>query len=334
MRFIDIGTPADGEGTNQHHLRLGAAVLVAAALLLGLAFAWYQFILPPRPFPTNVIISIPDDASVGEMGRALEDAGAIRSPFLFRAYARVTFQDRDLASGLYVFDRPLGLVRVTHRLATADHGIEPVRVTLTEGMTVEEMGEALALEVPNFDTEAFLRMSSTSEGYLFPDTYFFMPNTAAEEVFLRLRQHFDEKVAEIEEQVTAFGRPLAEVVTMASLLEREAQSEEDMRIIAGILWKRLAAQMPLQVDAPFGYVQGVSGYTPTASDLASDSPFNTYRNTGLTPTPIANPGLVALRAAVTPIETEYLYYLTGRDGLMHYGRTFEEHKENRRLYLD
>jgi UPF0755 protein len=121
---------------------------------------------------------------------------------------------------------------------------------------------------------------------------------------------------------------------MASILEREANNPEDMRIVAGILWNRLDIDMPLQVDAVFGYIRQENGYTPTAEDLQLDSPYNTYRNRGLPPTPISNPGLDALLAAVQPEETPYLYYLTGRDGKMYYGRTFEDHKRNRALYLD
>ena len=121
---------------------------------------------------------------------------------------------------------------------------------------------------------------------------------------------------------------------MASLIEKEADTAEDRRIVSGILWNRIDADMPLQVDAVFGYILDRSGYAPTGSDLEIDSPYNTYENRGLPPGPIANPGLDALTAALHPAATEYFYYLTGRDGLMYYAETFEEHKRNRELYLD
>jgi UPF0755 protein len=325
------GLPA---GHRMRRITLAAAMLGTALALGGLYTAWHALILPPATFPKETLISIPEDASVGEMAVVLRDAGAIRSPFLFRAYARVTFQDRDLASGYYIFERPLGLVRLVQRMAQGEHGIEPFRVTLTEGMTVDDMAGELSRGIPGFDSEAFKTQASTSEGYLFPDTYFFMPGTTADDAYLRLRDHFNDQVAMLDEELETFGKPLEDVVIMASLLEREAQSEEDMRIIAGILWKRRAIEMPLQVDAPFGYIRGENGYEPTAADLATDSPYNTYLNPGLPPTPISNPGLKAIRATITPITTDYLYYLTGTDGLMRYGRTFEEHKKNRELYLD
>lgn len=268
------------------------------------------------------------------MGTILAERGVVRSAFIFKAYTRLTFQDRSLANGPYVFDRPIGLVPLVYRLATGEHGLVTARVTFTEGMTITDMGRALRTELPDFDSERFYELASTSEGYLFPDTYFFIPGTEPQEVVERLRTRFDERVGTVQDSITASGRDLNDLVIMASIIEREAKTEEDMRIISGILWNRLENDMPLQVDAPFGYIHDENGYTPTARDLETDSPYNTYLNRGLPAGAISNPGLVALLAAATPKKTSYVYYLTGRDGQMRYARTFEEHKRNRELYLD
>jgi UPF0755 protein len=307
---------------------------LGAIFVLSVVFACYLFIVPPARFPTGQLIELPEDASVGEMAAVLKQEGAVRSAFLFKVYARVTLQDRTLASGLYLFDRPLGLMGVVHRMATNRHGIVPHRVTLTEGMTVEDMARRLEAELPGFDGAAFRELASTSEGYLFPDTYFFMPQASPEETYARLASRFDERVESVRAEIEGSGRDIEDLVIMASLLEREAKTLEDKRVIAGILWTRLENDMPLQVDAVFGYMRGENGYEPTAEDLETESPYNTYLNTGLPPTPIANPGLESLLAAAQPEESEYVYYLTGRDGLMRYGRTFAEHKRNRELYLD
>ncbi|MBP9816793.1 MAG: endolytic transglycosylase MltG, partial [Candidatus Pacebacteria bacterium] len=104
--------------------------------------------------------------------------------------------------------------------------------------------------------------------------------------------------------------------------------------VSGILWNRIELGMPLQVDAVFGYIQDTQTYSPSFDDLEIESPYNTYRNKGLPPGPIANPGVNSILAAVTPTKTEYLYYLTGRDGKMYYAETFEAHKANRARYLD
>jgi UPF0755 protein len=126
---------------------------------------------------------------------------------------------------------------------------------------------------------------------------------------------------------------LSLLVIMASLLEREAKTLADKRMVAGILWNRIKIGMPLQVDAVFGYIHDRATYSPSFDDLHVDSPYNTYLNKGLPPGPIDNPGLDSIIAAATPTKTSDLYYLTGSDGQMHYAKTFEQHKQNRALYL-
>ncbi len=120
---------------------------------------------------------------------------------------------------------------------------------------------------------------------------------------------------------------------MASILEDEANTLEDKRIIAGILWKRLKLKMPLQVDSTLRYTTGKSSGELTKADLSANNPYNTYVNKGLPPTPISNPGLDSIRAAITPTNTSYLYFLSDKNGNMHYAETFEEHKQNRINYL-
>jgi UPF0755 protein len=121
---------------------------------------------------------------------------------------------------------------------------------------------------------------------------------------------------------------------MASIIERETRTAEDRRLVSGILWKRISIGMPLQVDATFEYYTKYNTYTVTKQVMREDSPYNTYTNKGLPPTPIANPGLDSIIAALKPTASPYLYYLTGRDGKMYYATDFAGHKKNRRLYLD
>ncbi len=277
---------------------------------------------------------IPMGVSGLEFANDIAARHVIRSPFAFRVLARLTGLDRNLDPGAYVFAKPLMLTRVVERIGNGEHGISPVRITFTEGMTTRDMAETLSTQLPGFDSAAFAQDASTSEGYLFPDTYFFMPGTDANDVVIRLRSQFSQQIRSVTPQIIASKHSFSDIVIMASILEREAQSPEDKRMVAGILWNRIAKGIPLQVDATFGYIHRENGYTPTAADLNSDSPYNTYRHTGLPPGPISNPGLDALRAAATPTKTTDLYYLTGRDGLMHYAKTFEQHKKNRALYLD
>jgi len=218
---------------------------------------------------------------------------------------------------------------VADRIAKGERGIESIRVTVTEGMTAREMGEVFARSLPDFDAAVFTTLATPYEGYLFPDTYFIDPGTSPEQVVQLLRDTFVERTKNISSEPD-----FDQVVIMASIIEKEANNAEDRRIVSGILWDRIELDMPLQVDAVFGYILGRSGYAPTGDDLEIDSPYNTYLNRGLPPGPIANPGLDAIEAARKPSSSPYLYYLTGTDGRMYYAETFEGHKQNRELYLD
>lgn len=310
------------------HRRTVAALLVAVMMLL-VAFG-VVFLLPPRSFPQNEHIVVPEGASVRATASLLKEAGAIRSPLLFRLIVR----GQGVRAGSYVFTEPKGLLAVASAIARGDSGMAPVRVTFPEGITVREMADVLATQLVSFDRAAFLATTTKYEGYVFPDTYFFSPFATTEQVVTTLRETFNARLIELSDELASSPHTLEEIIIMASLLEKEAKTLEDKRMIAGILWNRLDIGMALQVDAVFGYIKGTETFHPSLVDLEIDSPYNTYRNRGLPPTPIANPGIESIRAALTPIESEYLYYLTGRDGVMRYARTFDGHRENRTRYLD
>lgn len=306
---------------------------VIGGVLLVCAIIGVWSISAPGNFPRNSLITIPEGSSAQSFGRILAEEHYIRSEFLFRAFAHLTGFDHRLDTGSYAFTRPESLPVVLWRIEKGKHGISPVRVTITEGMTRFDIANTFEANLPGFDSKAFLTESSTSEGYLFPETYFFMPGDEPRAIVSRLTAQFASSTATIAPDFAASKHSEQDIVIMASILEREANMPEDMRTVAGILWNRIKNGMPLQVDATFGYAHQENGYTPTAADLQSDSPYNTYRNKGLPPTPISNPGLEALTAAANPATTNYVYYLTGTDGKMHYAVTFEEHKANKAKYL-
>ena len=185
----------------------------------------------------------------------------------------------------------------------------------------------------NFDIEKFIKLARPDEGYLFPDTYRLLPMVSPEELITAMRENFDKKILVADKEVRAFGRPLADVIKMASYLEEEVRLTQTRRLVAGILWKRLDIGMPLQIDSTFQYVGNGNTYQLTLDDLTIDSPYNTYKYKGLTPTPISNPGLDSILAAVTPIESRYFYFLTDKDGRMHYAVTHDEHVANKERYL-
>jgi len=159
------------------------------------------------------------------------------------------------------------------------------------------------------------------EGYLFPDTYLFLPFAETEQIIGTMTDNFKKKAGDV-------GK---DIVIMASLIEKEVPDIGDRKIVSGILWKRLKLGMALQVDAVFPYITGKQKVL--SDDLKIDSPYNTYLHKGLPPGPISNPGLDAVEAAKNPQETSYLYYLSGKDGKTHFAKTFAEHLKNKEKYL-
>ena len=307
-----------------------------AALITGVVLAipaWF-LVVPAPSFPEGILIEVTEDASAGETIALLKENGLITSEVWVKGAARISGADRDFHAGRYQFTEPISALEILYRLAHGISGIPVIRVTFPEGMTSYQMAERLADEIPGFDGAAFEALARQQEGYLFPDTYDFYGDTTPEEAVERMADTFEEKTKELQETFSASGRTLDELVIMASIIEREADTLEDRRMIAGILWSRIEVGVALQVDAVFGYIKGTDTFHPSFEDLEEDSPYNTYRNRGLPPGAISNPGLDSLIAAATPIASDYFYYLTGRDGVMYYAEDFEEHKRNRELYLD
>jgi UPF0755 protein len=308
-----------------------AAVLVVL-LLLVCSFS-YIFLIPPFGFYPNTTLVVAPGTSVRHEAALLKESDMIRSTLLFRILYRFMPGTHGVQSGFYNFDHPVGELRLAWDLAHGISEVPEVRITFPEGTTVRQMGAQLAKQLPQVNEQEFDRLARASEGYLFPDTYFLRSTATTTEVIATLAFNFEDHIAALKEKFDAFGKPERDVIIMASILEAEGKTMEDKRVIAGILWKRIAIGMPLQVDAAFGYIHGVTGYAPNATDLASDSPYNTYRYKGLPPTPIDNPGAVSIEAALTPTKSSYLYYLTGSDGTMRYARTLAEHAANQKKYL-
>lgn len=290
--------------------------------------------LVPPPFFRSTTIEVPRGSSISEVAQELADAGVIYSPELVIIPFRVL--SSTLAAGTYSFNDSVSAARVVQRLRSGEFGIPQAVAVIPEGFTNEQIANRLIEVLPEetFSREEFLNKAAQDEGYLYPDTYHLHPDAKAEEVIRIMKRNFYEQVRTIEAEIEAFGRPLSDVVKMASLIEREASRYEDRRQIAGVLWNRYDIEMPLQVDAVFAPLLGKSTYDLTKEDLATDSPYNLYVHTGLPPTPIANPGLDAIRATIDPIATTNIFYLSDRAGNFYFAETLEQHNYNRRNFLN
>lgn len=331
--FLDFAEAAYS-ALQMHLARVGHAWLaLVVALLLAGALLYATYGAPPAAFPVGAQVVISEGESVAAAGEALAGAHIIRSSRAFYLAVRLFASTSGVHAGVYRFDGPVTLYTVVTRLIHGETGVRAVRITFPEGDTVRDIAERLSGALPNIAAGDVLALGGAYEGYLFPDTYAFSPDTTATAALRLMRTTFDTKTADLLPDITKSGHSISDIVTMASLVEKEAKTPEDRRIVAGILWHRIALHMPLQVDAVFGYIKNTDTYAPSLDDLSIDSPYNTYTHQGLPPGPIDNPGRDAIMAALHPETTPYLYYLTGTDEQMHYAKTFEEHKANKAAYL-
>ncbi|MFA6446476.1 MAG: endolytic transglycosylase MltG [Candidatus Paceibacterota bacterium] len=304
----------------------GVSIIVSILVIL-FFFAWNT----PSQFKKDTIFSVPTGSGLTEIANNLKEDHVIRSAFWYKVFSVI--YGNNLIAGDYLLDSYQTVFGIVGRLNRGEYRLKPIKVTIPEGLTIREISLLLQKQLHRFDARHFIELTKDKEGYLFPDTYFFLPNQNPEIVMKMMTDTFNKKLTPIAEDISKFKKSLNDVITMASILEEEGKSTRDRQIIAGILWKRIAKGMPLQVDAPFRYSIGKDSYTLTKDDLRIDNPYNTYTRKGLPPTPITNPGLDSILAAVHPITTSYYFFLSERDGTTHYATTYNEHLENKVMYL-
>ena len=300
---------------------------------VGALFFYTMFISSPRAFSGEVTIVIQEGLTLSQISKLLKERNLIKSPAVFETLIIALEGQGGARHGEYVFKKPQNVWTIARRIVSADFGLIPVKITLSEGLTVAGMADILEKKLTGFNKDVFVRIAKKDEGYLFPDTYRFFPNAGALEAYKTLRKTFDEKIKLMENDIAKSQKTPRDIVIMASLLEKEARTMETRRTIAGILWKRLSIGMPLQVDAAFEYIIGKNTYTLTTEDLKIDSPYNTYKYKGLPPGPIANPGLGSIEAALNPLESPYFFYLSDKEGNIYYSRTHDEHVIKKSRYI-
>jgi UPF0755 protein len=322
------------------------AVFVASALLVTSAALWFQHaVYGDRSLPmTETSVIVPTGASASEVARLLENERVVSSARLFDLLARLRKEQTAVRAGEFRFEPHLTLDEVLRELVTGGAQVA-TWVTFPEGFTARQIASQLAErslgEREALDRE-FLhrtivvdgRRTRSLEGFLFPSTYL-VPTAATPRAIAR--QLTDQFRAELPPDAAArakrLGYSVVDVVTLASLIEREAKADDERRLMAGVYYSRLRKGMPLQVDATIEYTFPQHKTVITRADLASDSPYNTYKHLGLPPTPIANPGRASLLAAFDPQPSPYLYYVYKGNGHHAFARTLAEHNANVARYL-
>ncbi|MBI3963636.1 MAG: endolytic transglycosylase MltG [Candidatus Kerfeldbacteria bacterium] len=348
------------------------AILLIVALLGAATVAGAALFLPVSQDATEVSVSLPAGIGVNGISRRLRDAGVIRSTTAFETYVWARGIEDNLKAGEYTFPRSLTLVQLVRRLSTGEGASNEVSLLVIEGLTrtetavsvgaqlaqarssvccpsctctlttdpeaieaefmdLTELAAVYAESFPYLDT---VPTGGSLEGFLYPDTYRVFRDASTADVVWKMLENFDRRIHEgLRSAYDARGLTLNDAVTVASLLESEVRTSEDRRMVTDIIARRIEAGMPLQLDATITYLTGRKSADLTPADLGTDSPYNTYRNQGLPPGPISNPGLSSFEAVADPLPNEFLYYLTARTGETIYSRTFEEHVANKQQYL-
>jgi UPF0755 protein len=308
--------------------------LTLSLSVIVLFFVYIFTLAAPFTFPSGMLVTVKDGETISQVASDLKAKHIIRSKILFEISARI-FGHSGVIAGEYSFAHPQSVLAVSGRLTNADYQLNAIKVTIPDGSNAKEITSILSTKLADFNDGLFYITAKTQEGRLYPDTYFFLPGEDAGTALRAMENNFNTHVSDpaIAKALQAFGKPINDVLTMASILEKEAPDMQSRRIIAGILWKRIALGMPLQVDAPFLYFLGKNSFDLTTDDLAINSPYNTYVHTGLPPGPIDNPSIDAILAAVTPIASDYLYYLSDKSGNLHFAVTYDQHLANKRKYL-
>jgi UPF0755 protein len=323
-------------------------VLTTIALLaiVGLVAAGWVYRLTSQPYKgyadAETFVEIVPGSNTHSMGRVLSDAGVVANPTAFRIAVWMRSAGRRLQAGEYRFEAPMTPAAVVDKIARGEVFLRPV--TFREGLTIRQM--AALFEERGFGPQAtFLAAASKPgsiraldpdannlEGYLFPDTYALPRRTTADQLTARMIARFEKALTpEIRQAASAGGLSLRELVTLASLVEKETAKPEERPIVAAVYRNRLRIGMALQCDPTVIYALERAGRyngNITRADLAIDSPYNTYRYPGLPPGPIAAPGQASLEAAAQPADVSYLYFVSRNDGSHAFATTLDEHNRN------
>lgn len=320
-------------------------IVLFITLLAGLFYYFIRFFEPVHPYPpyTREVL-IERGSSTSRIASLLEEEGLIHSALFFKLLVRMTGQEPNLQAGIYRLQSDMPLFEIVRRITRGLVVTESI--TIPEGFTIKEIGDLFQVRMDSTKEEFYqsldrvvARYPSISkeytglphhhelEGYLFPDTYQYSHGKSLEDLISLMVERFYRMVNQysMEEMARELGLSLHQLVTMASIIEKEAQREDERALIAGVIYNRLRIGMPLQVDATVLYVLPERKEVVLYRDLEVESPYNTYSINGLPPGPISNPGLPSLLAALYPASTDYYYYVARRDGSHIFSKTYQQH---------
>lgn len=327
-----------------------AATIILPVLCL--ALIWELYI--PKSLINNDVVLYNAQKGMGDedIAKELKEQGIIKSAWMFRLYTTISGQSDSLQAGIYDFSPAMSMAAVVKKLVKGD--VAKQKLTILEGWDAQDMAEYLEskkfakkeefLELLKKDYSAtpefgFLKgkpKDVTLEGYLFPDTYVVPIGSKPEDLVVKMLANFGRVMtADLQKEIAKQKKSIFQIVTMASIVEKEVRLLEDKKMVSGILWKRIQNGMALQVDSTVNYATGDSYARSPLKSLKIDSPYNTYKYKGLPKGPISSPGIDSIMAAVYPTKSEYWYFLSAfGTGKTIFSKTYKDHTVAIAEYLD
>ena len=329
-------------------------ITIVLLILLVVGYIYIQIGPYNKNSKKDILIEIPKGATLTKVSSILEENKLIKNKVLFKVVSKFKEDNNGVKAGKYLLSQKYSNSEILDILISGKTYNDGIKVTIPEGSTYKEVIKYLTnkkigkVEVYEelinnpkefYDKYKFLdeKDITTLEGFLYPDTYYFEKDMSEKDVISAMLKRFSEVYTpELKEKQKKMGLTLQQVINMASIIEKEAVKDVDRPKIAGVFYNRLEIGMPLQSDATIQYIFDERKHIVSYSDLKIDSPYNSYLNKGLPPTPIANPGIKSIEAALEPEDNDYLYFVATVDGGNNYSKTYDEHlkyvkeyKENR-----
>lgn len=323
-------------------------LLTIVALLLFLYIEW-RIYKPLDDSGEEKVFTVEQGQGVKEIAQRLEREGFVKDAWYFVVYVYWKRNEERLQVGDFEISPAMNIPEVAHVLS-GKAGSQEMEITIVEGWNRKDIDAYLVKQgliqegeflkaTKNFEESLYggyydLPFGASLEGFLFPDTYRVYKDAQVDAVLEKMLVNFQNKVDSLIPEIEEQGKTLYDVLIMASIVERESASREEMPAISGVFYNRLDANLLLESDATVNFVTGENKRQPTLKDTKTDSPYNTYLYRGLPPGPICNPSLAAIKAAIHPEDTDYLYFLHPEEGGTIFSKTSEEHGRNKERYLE
>ncbi|HUD04578.1 MAG TPA: endolytic transglycosylase MltG [Patescibacteria group bacterium] len=315
--------------------RLITVIVLLIILVAGLFLWWQNGLLAANTNDKAAqIFVINKGEGVREVANNLKAAGLIRDPIVFFLYTRINNLDKQIQAGDFRINPSMSMTDVASNLT---HGTLDIWTTIPEGLRADEIADLLKAKIPSYN-ESWRSVLEANEGYLFPDTYLIPRDADVNMIVAMMKNNFNAKYTSVKNTKTT-DLTDAQTIVIASIIEREAIFAADRPLVASVFINRLNLGMALGSDPTVQYALGYQVDTKswwkkdlTATDLLINSPYNTRKNAGLPPTPISNPGLSSIQAALAPAKTNYLYFFSDKQGHLHFASTIEGHNANIQKY--